>query len=380
MEWKVQLCELNYDEKEANAVNLVLRNEWLTMGEQTYEFEAEFTKLIQHENQGIFVSSATAGLHLILMALGIQKNDEVIIPGLTFVSDANVVAQLGAKPVFTDSTSLDNFNVSVDHIVSKITSNTKAIVIVHFAGFPMDLYDLKAVCAQRGIALIEDCAHAPGASIKGEMCGSIADFSFFSFFSNKNLAVGEGGMVFAKDPHYERKIRLMRSHGMSSVTLQRHLGRSISYDVECVGLNYRPDEIRAAIGRVQLKKLAAGNKARELIYQLYVSELQASNIKIAFTNVDSDITPAYHILPVILPEKIDRAAVISKLKDNGIQTSIHYPNFKDFRAYKSYVSPTDLPIVNQICDRELTLPLHPRMHKNDVKQVTDSLKDAIFYV
>jgi len=377
MKWKVQLCELNYDENEVNAVNQVLRNEWLTMGEETSEFESEFTQLIKHDNKGVFVSSATAGLHMILMALGIKQNDEVIIPGLTFVSDANVVAQLGASPVFADSVSLDNLNVSFDHIVSKITSNTKAIVIVHFAGFPMDLIGLKDVCSNRGIALIEDCAHAPGASIKGEMCGSIADFSFFSFFSNKNLAVGEGGMVFAKDPDYERKIRLMRSHGMSAVTLQRHLGRSISYDVECVGLNYRPDEIRAALGRVQLKKLGAANKTRKLLFDTYVSEFQDSNVKVPFSNVAIDTVPAYHIFPAILPENIDRSAVISRLKENGIQTSIHYPNFKDFTAYKSLVSPTDMPVVNQICDRELTLPLHPRMNENDVKEVTNALKKVL---
>lgn len=377
MDWKVQLCELNYDEDEVHAVNRVLRNEWLTMGEETSEFEAEFTQLIKHENKGVFVSSATAGLHLILMALGIKQNDEVIIPGLTFVSDANVVAQLGARPVFADSVSLDNLNVSVDHIVSKITSNTKAIVIVHFAGFPMDLIGLKDVCSNRGIALIEDCAHAPGASIRGEMCGSIADFSFFSFFSNKNLAVGEGGMVFAKNPEYGTIIRLMRSHGMSAVTLQRHLGRSISYDVKCIGLNYRPDEIRAALGRVQLKKLGTANKKRKLLFDTYVSELQDSNVQVSFSNISTNTLPAYHILPTILPEKIDRASVIARLKQNGIQTSIHYPNFKDFTAYKSLVSPTEMPVVNQICDRELTLPLHPRMNESDVKVVTDSLKEVL---
>lgn len=377
MDWKVQLCELNYDTDEVNAVNRVLSSKWLTMGEETAIFEKEFTQFIQHENKGIFVSSATAGLHLILMALGIGQGDEIIIPGLTFVSDANVVMQLGAKPVFADSVSLENFNVSEEDVISKITPNTKAIVIVHFAGFPMDLENLKLVCVERGISLIEDCAHAPGASFKGAMCGSIADFSFFSFFSNKNLAVGEGGMVFSKNPEYEKKIRLLRSHGMSSVTLHRHQGRSISYDVEHIGLNYRPDEIRAALGREQLKKLVSGNNIRKSYFDMYVSALRNTNINIPFSELRSDCRSAYHIIPVILAEKTDRISVISYLKGKGIQTSIHYPNFKNFKAYQFLFGPTDLPIVSEICSRELTLPLHPCMTETDVLLVADTLKEAI---
>lgn len=377
MDWKVQLCELNYDQEEVNAVNRILRSQWLTMGEETACFEKEFTQFIQHQNNGIFVSSATAGLHLILMALGIGEGDEVIIPGLTFVSDANVVMQLGAKPIFADSVSLENLNVSVEDIISKITQFTKAIVIVHFAGFPMDLANLRSACTERGIPLIEDCAHAPGASFNGEMCGSMADFSFFSFFSNKNLAVGEGGMVFSKKPEYEEKIRRLRSHGMSSVTLHRHQGRSISYDVEYIGLNYRPDEIRAALGREQLKKLTSGNYIRKLYFEMYVSALESTDIKIPFSEFSSEFRSAYHILPIILPENADRTNVILRLKERGIQTSIHYPNFKVFEAYKSLFSPTDLPIVSEICCRELTLPLHPRMTETDVFEVTDALKEVI---
>lgn len=377
MNWAIQLCELNFDHKEREAVDRVLRSEWLTMGEETSNFEFEFSDFIGHEHNGIFVSSATAGLHLILMALGITHGDEVILPGLTFVSDANVVVQLGATPVFADSTSLYNLNVSIEDVKNKITSKTKAIVIVHFAGFPMDLNELVNICVEKQIKLIEDCAHAPGAKINGKTCGSIADFSFFSFFSNKNLATGEGGMVFAKDEQFQNKIRLMRSHGMDSLTLDRHKGRTHSYDVKVHGLNYRGDEIRAAIGRVQLEKLSSGNDRRKEIFRAYLGNLKGSDIIVPFSDTCLSETSAYHIMPVILPENTDRYNVMSKLKAAGIQSSIHYPNFRDFTAYADFFNRDCLSVVDAICARELTLPLHPRMNNEQVVRVTDSLLEAL---
>ncbi len=376
MKWKVQLCELNYDNRERDAVNKVIKGQWLTMGQETASFEQEFSTFIGHTNTGLFVSSATAGLHLILMALGIGRGDEVIIPGLTFVSDANVVLQQGALPVFADSVGLNNLNVSVEDIKRKISSKTKAIVIVHFAGFPMDLQQLKEICLAKDIKLIEDCAHAPGASINGKMCGNIADFSFFSFFSNKNLAVGEGGMVFANDKSALEKIRLMRSHGMSAATLQRHLGRAISYDVEHIGLNYRADEMRAALGRVQLKKLLSGNRQRKTNFETYAEKLKSSDIIIPVSNISNSVS-SYHIMPVILPVGTDRKSTILSMKAEGIQTSVHYPNFSEFTAYSNYCKNQRLPIVNEITHRELTLPMHPRMTFKDVDMVVNSLLKAL---
>lgn len=376
MNWKVQLCELNYDKNEARAVSEVLESEWLTMGARSREFENSFTNYIEHPNNGVFVSSATAGLHLILMSLGVSRGDEIILPALTFVSDANVVCQLGATPIFADSTDELNFNVSQKAIIEKISAKTKAIIIVHFAGFPMDLTELVQVAAEKNIPIIEDCAHAPGASHSEKKCGTIGDFSFFSFFSNKNLAVGEGGMVFSKCAKTNDKIRAMRSHGMSAPTFERHSGRTFSYDVTCIGLNYRADEIRAALGIEQLKKLETSNQKRELLYSRYVSNLNYSNVKVAFSTCHNDMSSSYHILPAILPENIDRKVVMETMKTAGIQTSIHYPSFSSFKAYNKLVDPKDLPVSEQICRRELTLPLHPRMDFNQVDLVCECLRRA----
>ena len=377
MDWKIQLSELNFDQKEAESVRKVIESEWLTMGNLSIQFEKEFQNFIGHMNQGVFVSSATAGLHLILMALELMPGDEVILPALTFVSDANVVLQLGAKPIFCDSVSIENFNVSEHSIIEKVTDQTKAIIIVHFAGYPMEMKNLRKFAKAKNIVLIEDCAHAPGASLNGNNCGNMADASFFSFFSNKNLATGEGGMVFSKNENLSQKIRSMRSHGMSAPTLDRHEGRAFSYDVENIGLNYRADEIRAALGIEQLKKLTSGNLVRNRITEHYRKKLQNSKITVPFSDKIDNQVSAHHIMPIILPTTSDRLRVMQSMKEAGIQTSIHYPPFSSFTAYSDYMKGLDLPISEEICRRELTLPLHPRMSTNDVDLIVKKLLECV---
>ena len=375
--WKIQLSELFHDHREKEAVNEVLDSGWLSMGERSATFEERFSAFIGLEHPSVFVSSATAGLHLALMALDIGEGDEVIIPGLTFVSDANVVTNLGATPVLADSVSINNFNVSTEAIVSKITKKTKAIIVVHFAGFPMELSQLMNICEEKNIALIEDCAHAPGASIDGLHCGTMGHIGFFSFFANKNIAIGEGGMVVSKNMEILHKIRRLRSHGMSSVTLDRHQGRATSYDVTEIGLNYRADEIRAAIGIVQLEKVMEGNLKRKEIFMEYVRIFSGSPIKIAFSKLPPHYIASYHIACSVLPEKVDRQSIIENLRENGIQTSIHYPSFKKFSAYKKIFRDSELVTVDQICSRELTLPLHPNMSLEQAGEVASTLLKAL---
>jgi len=375
--WTVPLFDLNFDHREEDAVAEVMRSRWLTMGENTKRFEIGFSKLLGAQSKAVAVSSATAALHMSLLALGVKAGDEVIVPGLTFVADANVVRMAGATPVLADSVSLDNWNVSASTIAEKITSKTRAVIVVHFAGYPCQMDEIVRLCKDRSISLIEDVAHAPGASINGRACGTFGDTGCFSFFSNKNLSVGEGGMVCSTNDTIAARLYSLRSHGMTSLTLDRHKGRSISYDVEEVGLNYRMDEIRAAIGLVQLDKLAAGNMSRKNHTEAYTSELSASGVTIPFQNVDSGVVSSYHIMPVLLPETVDRIEVIGKLKNVGIQTSIHYPPFWGFTAYSATTRKTDAPVVAQICDRELTLPLYPTMTTEQRQHVVSALAEAV---
>jgi dTDP-4-amino-4,6-dideoxygalactose transaminase len=312
-----------------------------------------------------------------LLALDVGPGDEVVIPALTFVADANSVRLVGANPILADCTSHDDWNMSVETIERCITPKTKAVMIVHYAGYPCEMPAIVDFCRQRGLKLIEDVAHAPGASVGGRSCGTWGDIGCFSFFSNKNLSIGEGGMVTSCNPDLIQRLRYLRSHGMTTLTLDRHKGRAITYDVTEPGLNYRMDEMRAAIGLVQLDKLPAGNARRKDLTDRYRRNLSGSRILMPFASLPSGSESVYHILPVLLPEGCDRKAVIESLKAKGIQSSIHYPAFWSFTAYSGEFSPESAPVAASICERELTLPVFPTMTDEEVDMVTTALLEAV---
>ncbi|MDA9956692.1 DegT/DnrJ/EryC1/StrS family aminotransferase [Gammaproteobacteria bacterium] len=376
--WDIQLFKLNFDQREVEAAASVISGGWLSMGEEINKFETAFGSFLGDEVYCKAVSNGTAALHMALLALDVGPGDEVIIPSLTFVADVNVVNLVGATPILADSKSLDDWNMSVDSVEQQITEKTKAIIVVHYAGYPCrDIVAIGKMCKERGIGLIEDVAHAPGARVDGKVCGTFGDVGCFSFFSNKNLSIGEGGMVSTLSPELHIKLGYLRSHGMTTLTLDRHKGRAITYDVAQPGLNYRMDEMRAAIGLVQLDKLPAGNVRRGELTDRYRSNLHGSSVLVPFPKQASNLQSVYHILPVLLPKEADRVAVIGTLKENRIQSSIHYPPFWDFSAYKGQFSPDDSPITADICNRQLTLPLFPTMTDGEVDQVTEALLEAL---
>jgi dTDP-4-amino-4,6-dideoxygalactose transaminase len=250
-------------------------------------------------------------------------------------------------------------------------------MVVHYAGYPCDMPAIVDFCLKRGLKLIEDVAHAPGAKVGGRSCGTWGDIGCFSFFSNKNLSIGEGGMVTSCNPSLIQRLRYLRSHGMTTLTLDRHQGRAITYDVAEPGLNYRMDEMRAAIGLVQLEKLTAGNARRKELTERYRRNLFGSSIVMPFDNLPEDYISAYHILPILLPIGCNRQVVIQMLKDSGIQSSIHYPPFWSFTAYEGEFSADTAPVTAEISDRELTLPLYPTMTDDEVDLVTTSLLKAL---
>ncbi len=375
--WKVQLFETNFDAGEPAAAEEVVRSGWVTMGERVAEFERKFSAMLEAEGTCIATTNCTASLHMALLALDVARDDEVVIPALTFGADANVVRMVGARPVLADCTSLSDWNMSAATIERCLTPRTKVVMILHFAGFPCDMAPIVTLCRERGLALVEDVAHAPGASIDGQACGTFGDIACFSFFSNKNLSVGEGGMVVAKDRRLYERLRGLRSHGMTTLTLDRHQGRAVSYDVLAPGLNYRMDEIRAAIGLVQLAKLANGNKRRADLTSRYRRRLAGTPVRIPFESQQASARSAYHILPVLLPESCNRLEVIEKLKGHGVQSSIHYPPFWGVTAFQGSFEPADTPVAAEITRRELTLPLYPTMRDDQVDYVTDALREAL---
>ena len=373
--WKIPLFDLNYDASEKEAVLDVLNSKWLTSGQKNKEFENKFSEYLGGNILSSTVSSGTSALYIALLACRVGPGDEVIISGLSFVAALNVVVLTGATPILADAKSIEDWNVSPDEIASKITARSKAIIIVHFAGYPCDMEEIATIAKTNDLILIEDAAHAVGAEYKGRKCGTLCDIGCFSFFSNKNLSVGEGGMFVTRDKALNQKARLIRSHGMTAVTIDRHQGKAVTYDVTCPGLNFRMDEIRAAIGIVQLKKLDTNNMRRKNIVQLYIERLgHIDGISIPWRTVNPDRKSSYHIFPILLAENTDRQSFIAFLKQKGIQTSIHYPDCTQFSFYKRILK-NDLKVAREISSRAVTLPLFPGMDEEDVMLVANSLTE-----
>lgn len=374
--WKVQLFKLNYDQREIDAAMNVVASGWLTMGDKVIEFEKQFSELLGGGGiHCLAVSNCTAALHMAVLAAGVSQGDEVIIPALTFVADANVVRMAGGVPVLADVSGPDDLTISAGDIERKITPKTKAVIVVHYAGYACDMDPIVDLCRRRGLVLIEDVAHAPGGQYRGKALGTFGDIGCFSFFSNKNLSIGEGGMLSFSDDRIATSLRYLRSHGMTTLTLDRHKGRAWTYDVAQPGLNYRMDEIHAALGLVQLSKLSESNRRRGELTALYRELLAHLPVHVPFGQI-GDSLPTFHILPVLLEPDVDRQGVMASLKEQGIQSSIHYPPFWGFEAY-SHFRPEDTPVIASLIQRELTLPLYPTMSDDEVHLVVDALRRAL---
>jgi dTDP-4-amino-4,6-dideoxygalactose transaminase len=375
--WKVPLFDISFDETELEAVQAVIRSGWLTMGEMTKSFERSFAEFIGTRH-AIAVSSGTAALHLANLALGLSKEDEVICPSLSFVAGANSIVYVGARPVFADITSYDNFNISSEDIEAKITKRTKAIQVVHYAGHSCDMAQISEIAKKYGLYIVEDCAHAPGAENDDEKCGSIGDIGCFSFFSNKNITTAEGGMVTTDSDELAEKIKLIRSHGMTTLTLDRHKGHAFSYDVVDLGFNFRIDEVRSGLGIVQLKKLQDGNNMRQKLAQIYKERFaDIEGVYVPFTSTNG--VPSYHIYPVLLGKNVNREKLMIHLKDKGIQTSIHYPPIHKFHFYRNNLGYKEalLPLTEDVANREVTLPLYSSMGSEAIHYVCDSIKEYL---
>lgn len=377
MNWNVPLFDTDMGQGELDAVTRVIQSGWLTMGEEIKAFEREFAEYIGVKH-AVMVSNCSTALHLAQHVLGAGPGDEVLCPSLTFVATASSIVQAGAKPVFVDVSSFDNLTLSPEDIERKITPRTKGIVVMHYGGYPCAMGPIMEIAKSRNLFVVEDCAHSPGASCPEGMTGTIGDVGCFSFFSNKNLSTGEGGMVVTNRDDLAERMRLLRSHGMTTVTLDRHKGHAFSYDVTECGFNYRSCEINAAIGRVQLEKLPAKNVRRRELVALYQQRFAGQDQVIPFfRNVGDGSTSAYHIFPVLLPLGCDRNGFMAAMRDRGVQTSIHYRPVHTFSAYAGKYAKNELPITEDISNLLVTLPLYPTMSDEQVGQVVESIAECL---
>lgn len=376
MNWKVPFFDLVLGDEEKQAVLHVMESNWLTAGPKIGEFESAFSVASDGEAQAVAVSSATAALHLSLLALGVGAGDEVIVPSLTFVACANAIRYVGATPVFADVASELDWNISPADVEDKITLRTRAIVVVHFAGYACDMDQFAALAQKHSLLLIEDCSHAPMGTWKGKALGTFGDTGCFSFFSNKNMTTGEGGMIISRNPQLIERFRILRSHGITASTYQRFKGHAYGYDVAELGYNFRLDEIRAAIGIEQLRKLPAFNAQRkervERYRRLIAEKLPQVRIPFAERSTDS----SYHIFPVLLPGNEEvRNNALRGMADRGVQCSMHYRPIHMFSAYQEVIA--NVPVTDRIAPSILTLPLFPSLSDSQMDQVVDGLQACL---
>jgi dTDP-4-amino-4,6-dideoxygalactose transaminase len=376
-DWRVPLTEIAVPEEDVQAVLECLDSGWLTMGPRTNAFEQGLAEYVGTPN-AITVSSGTAALHLALLAAGIGEGDEVIAPAFTFVASASAARFVGAVPVLCDVKSAYDFNIDPADVERRITPRTRAVVAVHFCGYPADVLALRELCDERGLILIEDCAQAIGARIddEGRQVGTVGELGAFSFFSKKQLCVGEGGMVSTADEDFAARVRLFRSHAMTSSTWDRHRGHDPAYDVVDIGFNYRLDEPRAAFGLSRLGRLAENIDARRAVVRAYRERLaDVPGIELAFD--DQAVERSSHFaFPVLLADRETRDRFRDELKDNRIQTT-WYPALHTFTEYQSFAPAEGLPGALEAAERHCALPLSSVMSEDEVDVVVDAVRSAL---
>ena len=380
--WNIPLSDLDYGQEEMDAVARVLRSKWLSMGPEVESFETEFAAL-QGVRYALAVSSATAGLHLAYLAAEIGPGDEVVQPALNFVAAANMTVACGATPIFADILSLAEPTIDPANVADLITPRTKAVVVMHYGGSLCRMAELLTLCRERNISLIEDACHAVGARYydalgrppHGTMAGSIGEIGTFSFFANKNMVTGEGGMVVMNREDLAAKVRLLRSHGMTSLTWDRHRGHASTYAVISHGYNYRLDELHGALGRVQLKKLLGNNERRRKLLYCYKNAIDSMPGWIMPFG-ESIEASAGHLMVAVAPSPEVRDQTVSRLRSEAVQSSMHYPCIADFEAFVKRTN-APLSITREFVSRAITLPLYPTMAEEHATKVCALIAETV---
>lgn len=364
------LTDVLVTEEDIAAVLDCLRSGWLTMGPRVSELERRFAEYARVEH-AVAVSSGTAALHLAALASGIGPGDEVIVPNLTFVASATAARYCGATPVLCDSIGPHDLNLDPEDVRARITPRTSAVVAVHFMGYTAEVDALRALCREHGLALIEDTAQGIAARTRsGALAGTVGDLGCFSFFSKKQLCVGEGGMVVTADTELAEKVRLLRSHAMTSVTWDRHQGYAESYDVVDIGFNFRMDEPRAALASSRITRLDADIAVRRALVRRYRRALrEQSGIDLAWS--DDDVERSSHFaFPVVLADRDTRDWFRTRLSAVGIQTTA-YPAITSLSEYRDEAT-EGLTRSVDLADRHCALPLSSLMTDADVDKVVSA--------
>jgi dTDP-4-amino-4,6-dideoxygalactose transaminase len=373
---EIPFFDLKVEQEDLDAVAETLRSGWLTMGPRTAEFEKVFADYVGARH-AVAVSSCTAALHLAYLAAGVGPGDEVIVPAFTFAATAAAVIYCGGTPVFADIIGQHDLSIDPEDVERKITPRTKAVSAVHFAGYAAPVDKLKELCDSKGIALIEDAAHGPGGTLDGKHIGSFGLAGAFSFFSNKVLSVGEGGMLVSDDDAVAESARRLRCYGMTSGSWDRHSKATTTYDVVGLGYNYKLDEPRSAMLLKRLARLDGDiARRRELIMRYRTRLSKLSGLTIPFR--DEDVaTGSGYVMPIMLAEPGRQGEFRAHLREQGVQTSIFYPATHEFTAYKERFPGVSLPNTELAARTEVTIPLYAHMTDDEQGRVMAAIEDAL---
>jgi dTDP-4-amino-4,6-dideoxygalactose transaminase len=377
----IPLFDIRLGDEHVDAVAATLRSGWLTMGPRTEELEVAFAEQLGVEH-AVAMSSCTAALHIAMLAAGVGPGDEVIVPAITFVATAAAVRYCGGTPVIADVVGPHDLGIDPADVEARITENTRAVCAVHYAGYAADVSALRSLCDKHGLALIEDCAHSPSATAAGSerKLGGFGLAGTFSFFSNKVISCGEGGMLSTDDAEVAAFARSRRSHAMTSGTWDRHRGHSAAYDVVGLGFNYRLDEPRAALLLARLPGLEADIAERRRLVRRYREQLSGlDGVTVPYTVDDVERSSCY-VMPVLVddPELRDPLRGLL-LEQHRVQTSVLYPAVHEFSAYRELAS-RGLARSERAARCELTLPLFPHLTEAQQDRVVAGLEQSLAHL
>ncbi|QEG22329.1 DegT/DnrJ/EryC1/StrS family aminotransferase [Mariniblastus fucicola] len=364
-------------EEEIQSVVETLNSGWLTSGPKVKQFETEFANFVGAKH-AIAVNSATAALHLALEAHGIGRGDKVLVPTLTFAATAEVVIHLGATPVLVDINPA-TFNICAEDIRAKICADTKAIMPVHYAGQPCNMDVIQDIAREHDIPVIEDAAHAFPAQWKGNMIGSIGQVTCFSFYANKTITTGEGGMITTENDELAARMKQMSLHGLSRDAWNRFSAKgSWRYEIQAPGYKYNMPDVAAAIGLGQLHQADKFHSGRKSAALRYIEAFKDFDF-IETLTIEKHASHAWHLMVIklnLIKLNIDRSDFIVELNEAGVGTSVHYTPLHLHPLYQNEYgySPADLPVASRVFEQIISLPLYPSMSTDEIDYVVATVK------
>lgn len=360
-------------EEVIDGIRDVLESGWLTLGPRTKEFEDAFASRHQ-SSHGIAVNSCTSALYACLRTLGVGSGDKVIVPAMTFSATANVVRLLGGEVILCDVKRNGNLDPTSLERLLDTHENVAAIVPVHLYGLPCDMPRVTELATQHDTAVIEDCAHAPDATIDGRPVGSFGDAGCYSFYATKNMTTGEGGMVVTSDESLAESVRKLRNHHQTKSPDEKK--GNWGYDVDGLGFNFRMSEFQAVMGLSQLQRLAEMSESRRRVARSYREDL-ADIDGLTWEGGDDRKEHVFHLFVVQVGEEypLSRNGLYERLTSEGIVTGVHYPPISEL-SYYSYVS-GEYSSAERLYDRILSLPMYPKMEEEDQQRVVNVLDTAV---